>query len=467
MSLAEILVKRGLLSPGKLQAALADEQSKGTRLGGYLVEKGILTSDQLALGLAEQFGVPPALEADFVRADPALRKRLVVHQAIELQTIPLFFTGPKRVAVAMANPKNLWVLDRLAFILGATVDPMVTSEVALLRQFEILYRVRQKRKVRITTRDVPIPQQASVTRREPPSVAPAARVPPIPAASPAAQPPPIPAVPPASHAPSIPLMPLGPSAATVGPSASEIRPALRSHRSSPKERQPVPSPAQPLRLAPLDPKAVEREPAAPVAIMEDSLCFTPTPISFIPPRLCDPPTPSRVLSRHSLTPVVVPITSAGAQLAVEQIRFATDQQSLSDSLFAFMRSCFTVGAMFLVSGAVAQGRFGFSDGHVRSEVERLRFSLTLPSCLRIARSRRATFRGSPPPDGMAVQGPLWAALQTDSPSEVLVTPIIVDAQVTLLLYAQSEAGGRITAMAASKMEQVRDALSSSLLRLAV
>lgn len=421
MNLAEILVKRGLLSPAKLQAALADEKAQGARLGGYLVDRGMLTCDQLALGLAEQFGVPPALEADFMRADPALRKRLVVHQAIELQTIPLFYTGPQRIAVAMANPNNPWVLDRLVFILGATIDAMVTSEVALVRQFELLYKVRQKRKVRITSKDVPIPQQAAIAR----------------------------------PAPSVPS------------TSPEIRPALRSHRRVSVDRQPPPVPPQPVRLAPLDPKVAEREPAAPIAMMEDSLCFTPTPLAFIPPLVCDPPRPSRVLSRHALTPVVVPITSAGAQLAVEQIRFATDQQDLSDNLFTFMRSCFSVGAMFLVSGSVAHGRFGFADGHVRPEVERLSFSLTLPSCLRIARSRRATFRGSPPPDGMAVQRPLWSALQTDPPSDVLVSPVIVDSQVSLLLYAQGEAGGAITALAASKIEQVREALGSSLLRLAV
>jgi hypothetical protein len=272
-------------------------------------------------------------------------------------------------------------------------------------------------------------------------------------------------VPPSSRVP--PLASPAPTAVLVEPDPPEIRPALRSHRSSPKERQPAPAAPQPLRLPPLDPNVAEREPAAPASVMEDSLCFTPTPMAYMLPRLCDPPTPSRVLSRHSLTPVVVPITSAGAQLAVDQIRFATDQQALSDNLFTFMRSCFSVGAMFMVAGAVAQGRFGFSDGQIRPDVERLRFSLTLPSCLRIARSRRTTFRGSPPPDGMAVQGPLWAALRTDPPEDVLVSPIIVDGQVTLLLYAQSEAAGRITAMAAGKMEQVREALSSSLLRLAV
>jgi hypothetical protein len=67
---------------------------------------------------------------------------------------------------------------------------------------------------------------------------------------------------------------------------------------------------------------------------------------------------------------------------------------------------------------------------------------------------------------MAVQGPLWAALHCQPPTEVLVSPVIVDSHVTLLLYAQGEVGGRINAAAASRMEQVCEALSSSLLRLA-
>jgi hypothetical protein len=131
-----------------------------------------------------------------------------------------------------------------------------------------------------------------------------------------------------------------------------------------------------------------------------------------------------------------------------------------------MRTCFGVGAMFAVAGAVARGRFGFSGGMVQPEVESMTFSLSLPSCFRIARSRRATFRGLPPPDGMAVQGSLWAALHCQTPTEVLVSPVIVDSHVTLLLYAQGDAGERINPAAASRMEQVCEALSSSLLRLA-
>jgi hypothetical protein len=164
---------------------------------------------------------------------------------------------------------------------------------------------------------------------------------------------------------------------------------------------------------------------------------------------------------------MVPTTNADAQLAIDQIRFATDQQDLSDNLFTAMRACFAVGAIFSVAGRLARGRFGFSDEQVRPEIENLSLSLSLPSCLRIARSRRATYRGLPPPDGQAVQKPLWAALHCQPPSGVLVSPVIVEGKVTLLLYAHGEGDGRIDSLAASRMEQVREALSSSLLRLGV
>ena len=264
------------------------------RLGEILVQMGLITTAQLKMALAqqhaqaEQFNVPPALDADFARADSALRRRLIVHQAVELQAIPLFFTTPRRVAVAMANPANPQALDRLAFILGATVDPMVATDLAINRQLEVLYGVRQKgrsAKARAGALSLPAPQQ---------------------------------------------VVPGKPS-----PGNDNIRPALRAHH----------KPAKEIRLEPLEPGSAPRDPAAPVEVMEDALCFTLTPLTFIPPTaICAPPKPSRLASRHPLTPIVIPITGAGAQLAVDQIRFATDQQDLSDCLFTFMRACFGAGA---------------------------------------------------------------------------------------------------------------------------
>jgi hypothetical protein len=438
MKLGEILTRRRLVSEAQLKVALVQQHLRGVRLGTWFVESGILASDQVTLALAEQFGVAPALEADFARSEATLRRRLRAELASELKVIPLFPTSPRRVAVAMANPADRRAFDRLAFTLGATIDPMVASEAAIAHYLDLYYGVARKGKRkgendRAAKIVLPAPHQLQSARK-------------------------------------------------AAADEEEIRPALRTHRRAPvqaaRSSPPVPELAQhgstpapqgqELRLAPLRPGDPPRDSAAPVEVMADALCFTPTPLTYLPPFSSDsPPQPSRVAERRStLTPLVVPVTSAGAQLAVDQIRFATDQQDLSDNLFTFMRVCFGIGAMVAVSGAVARGRFGFSDGRVRPAMETLTFSLSLPSCFRIARSRRALYRGCPPPDGLAVHGPLWAALCCLPPTDVLVAPVIVDSHVTLLLYAQGENGCRMTSAAVERMEQVCEALGSSLLRLA-
>jgi|GEM_PF-2185858 len=425
MKLGEILTRRRLISEAQLKVGLVQQHVRGVRLGTWFVESGILSSDQVTLALAEQFCVPPALEADFARSEANLRRRMRAELATELKVIPLFPTSPRRVAVAMANPADRRTFDRLAFTLGATVDPMVASEAAIAHYLDLYYGVARKGKSDRADKIVlPAPHQVQNARK-----------------------------------------------AAAG--EEEIRPALRTYRPAPAAKgarlpPPMPNVAQELRLAPLTPGDPPRDSAAPVEVMEDALCFTPTPLAYLPPLDTErPPQPSRVAARRStLTPLVVPVTSAGAQLAVDQIRFAADQQDLSDNLFTFMRVCFGIGAMVAVSGAVARGRFGFSDGRVRPELEGLTFSLSLPSCFRIARSRRTLYRGCPPPDGMAVHGALWSALRCPPPTDVLVAPVIVDSHVTLLLYAQGENGCRMTNAAVERMAEVCEALSNSLLRLA-
>ena len=76
MKLGEILTRRQLISEAQLQVALVQQHARGVRLGAWFVESGILSSDQVTLALAEQFGVAPALEADFARSQATLRRRM-------------------------------------------------------------------------------------------------------------------------------------------------------------------------------------------------------------------------------------------------------------------------------------------------------------------------------------------------------------------------------------------------------
>ena len=151
-------------------------------------------------------------------------------------------------------------------------------------------------------------------------------------------------------------------------------------------------------------------------------------------------------------------------MAVEQILSAQDRQSAANHLFTFMQSCFGVGAMFVINGSMAEGRFGYNQGAPCPGVESVVFSLSLPSCFRVALSRGAIFHGPPSPDGEQVHGPLWAALGCPRPHEVVVAPVIVGDQTVILLYAQGSDGGRIDRSATSRMNRVCAALANTLVR---
>src|SRR4029079_9076172 len=56
--LGDILIRRGYVTPGQLESALAAQGSERGMLGRILVRRGLISMDQLGEALAEQFGVP-------------------------------------------------------------------------------------------------------------------------------------------------------------------------------------------------------------------------------------------------------------------------------------------------------------------------------------------------------------------------------------------------------------------------
>ena len=139
MKLVEILLARGSLSPVRLSSVGGYQNLEDEQLGTCLFEEGAITADQLAVALSVLWGVPPALDQDFARSEPGLRKRLQSHQAAKLKAIPLYTTPNRRVAVAMVNPTHPEIIEELGFILGVAIEPMVTSEPVHARQLELLY----------------------------------------------------------------------------------------------------------------------------------------------------------------------------------------------------------------------------------------------------------------------------------------------------------------------------------------
>ncbi len=143
MKLGEILIQLGMLTPEQLKAALSERDLFGGRLGTQLVERGILDPDQVSEALSRQMRVPAALRRHFEKADPAVVALLRPNLAARYMAIPLVAarSGPRRIVVATATPEDVLVVDDVSFALGARVEPMVASELAIVRNLHRFYNI--------------------------------------------------------------------------------------------------------------------------------------------------------------------------------------------------------------------------------------------------------------------------------------------------------------------------------------
>ena len=129
--LADVLAAEGLVRPERLQAALADRNGGKTALGRFLVGEGLLSEEDLARALGIQHGLPLTDLAGVV-ADPTLLELFPPELMVKGPFLPFARSGG-RVQVAVADPGDLFLVDRIVETLGPAVDLHVASRPALLR----------------------------------------------------------------------------------------------------------------------------------------------------------------------------------------------------------------------------------------------------------------------------------------------------------------------------------------------
>ena len=159
-----------MLSPEQVKAILSDRSLPGGKLGTQLVERGLLDTDQVSEALGRQMRVPAALQRHFDKADPAIVALLKPHLAARYMAIPLVAakSGAKRIVVAMATPQDVMVIDDVSFALGARIEPMIASELAIARNLKRFHNID----VKLTRPARPEPDTAgSSLSREMPSLA--------------------------------------------------------------------------------------------------------------------------------------------------------------------------------------------------------------------------------------------------------------------------------------------------------
>jgi len=129
--LGEMLVERGAISEEELHTGLAACRKGDARLGTYLVDYGFIDERSLLEALAEQHGVPFISETALVDFLESLDHGLMPRSMLkDLRVVP-FRKVMDRIQVAMSNPADARVIDRVANYTQLHVEPFVASDRAV------------------------------------------------------------------------------------------------------------------------------------------------------------------------------------------------------------------------------------------------------------------------------------------------------------------------------------------------
>ena len=136
--LGQLLVERGVITGEQLIRAIQSQRALGGRIGTCLLEMDVLSEDRLLEALAHQLLVPAARVEQLRQIDPEVLELVPARVAVRCQAIP-FADSDHELQVATLHVHNLAVLDELAFCCNRRIVPHIANEVRIAEALEKYY----------------------------------------------------------------------------------------------------------------------------------------------------------------------------------------------------------------------------------------------------------------------------------------------------------------------------------------
>jgi len=138
--IGDILVELGFTDRQTIEDAARAAQETGEQIGQALLERGAISTDQLALAMARRFGLEHR-GLDEITLDSTAAQMVSFAAARRMSAVPVAFEGQNTLVVAVANPDNYLVLEDMSMFTGMQIKPVVVSQEdldALLKRLSVL-----------------------------------------------------------------------------------------------------------------------------------------------------------------------------------------------------------------------------------------------------------------------------------------------------------------------------------------
>ncbi len=136
-NLGDMLLAANLIDEVQMQIALSEQKRTGRRFGSTLVDLKFIDENVLAAFLSKQIDVP-CISLLHVDIPKKVLRKLSRATVVECRAIPVRIDG-ERLEVAMTDPTDIEVLDKVEKAAGMTVSPLIAPQSSIATMIERCY----------------------------------------------------------------------------------------------------------------------------------------------------------------------------------------------------------------------------------------------------------------------------------------------------------------------------------------
>jgi type IV pilus assembly protein PilB len=137
--LGDILIEKKLITKEQLEAALKEHEKTGEFLGQVLIRMGFMDEAALAGTLSRQMGLP-YVNLQEIKIDDSVIRRVPAKFAWHYKIMPVKLEG-NVLTVAVSNPFDMWPLDNIETNLGFRTERVLSSPGDIMQAIKRYYGV--------------------------------------------------------------------------------------------------------------------------------------------------------------------------------------------------------------------------------------------------------------------------------------------------------------------------------------
>ena len=126
MSIADVLVEKGLITPKDLAEAMELHEGEGLRLDRALVKLGAVSEEDLLKAVSEQLAIP-MVDLGSVQIDEETLRSLPAKLVYRKRLVPVSRAN-ETLTVATSDPFDLYAFDEIRLLTGLEIRPALASE---------------------------------------------------------------------------------------------------------------------------------------------------------------------------------------------------------------------------------------------------------------------------------------------------------------------------------------------------